>query len=69
MLIYIVISIKGNNFDFYYFHYSKISLKIKGMGENNILGVKNVYSFINYLKEVYINGNKEDVIQYKYYFN
>ena len=71
MIINIFISIKGNKFDFYYFHYSKITLKVKGIGENNILGDNKDYNFsdIDYLKEVFINGHKQDKIDYKYYFN
>ena len=71
MLINILISIKGNKFDFYYFQYSKITLKVKGIGENNILGDDKDYNFsnIDYLIEVFINGHKQDKIEYKYYFN
>ena len=60
-----------NNLDFYYSQYSKISLKIKGVGKNAILGNQKYYNFtsINYLKEVYINGNKQEAIDYIYYFN
>jgi len=50
--------------------YSKISLKIKGIGELNILGKNqyNCFEGINYLKQVNINGNKQDTIEYKYNF-
>ena len=53
------------------FLYSKITLKIKGIGEINIFPKNRIYTFenINYLKEVNINGNKQDSIKYKYYFN
>ena len=53
------------------FKYSKITLKIKGTGENAILGnLTNCYfRSINYLMEVHINGDKQDRIEYKYNFN
>ena len=58
-----------NIFNFQYS--SKITLKIKGIGESTILGNSKNYNFtsINYLKEVYINGNLQETIDYKYYFN
>ena len=67
--------IKGIISALFYFQYSTITLKIKGIGENSILG--NPYrllhfesnDFINYLKEVYINGNKTEIIDRKYIFN
>ena len=54
-----------------YFQYSKISLKIRGKSKNVIfiMGEKFYFEGINYLKEVYINGNKSDKIDYKYSFN
>ena len=50
---------------------SKISLKIKGIGESAILGNEGDLNFsgINYLKEVYINENKQETIDNRYYFN
>ena len=61
----------NNKLDFYFFQYSIISLKIKGVGESAILGNENpsYLKTINYLKEVYINGNKQYKKDYKYYFN
>ena len=50
------------------FHDSKITLKIKGIGEKAILGNIN-YKIFNYLKEVYINGDKQNIGENKYYFN
>ena len=71
ILINILYQIKNNIFDLFYFQYSKITLKIRGIGYNNIIGNDNFCKFqgINYLKEVYINGNKQDTIEYKYNFN
>ena len=50
-----------------YLYSSKITLKIKGIGEYNILGT-NINS-MNYLKEVYINNIKQTIKDSKYYFN
>ena len=52
-----------------FYSYSKISLKIKGANENAILGNNKEFSGINYLKKVYINGEKQDNITYRYSFN
>ena len=54
--------------------YSKISLKIKGIGNNNILSndiiiQANKFKGIAHLKEVYINGVKQNTIKYSYYFD
>ena len=59
------------NYDLYKLQYSKITLKIKGIGYNTILGDGTKYNFsrINYPKKIIINGNKKDLIEYKYYFN
>ena len=56
---------------FSFHHSSKITLKIKGIGDQYIFGNEILYNFtgINYLKRVYINGNEQDMIKYKYYFN
>ena len=53
------------------FYDSKITLKIKGIGDSIIFGNETGQNFqdINYLKEVYINGNKQNKIEYKYNFN
>ena len=62
---------KSNKFNFYYFHYSKISLKIRGNGACDILGNKADLNFsgINHINKVYINGNETDSIERKYIFN
>ena len=53
--------------------YSKISLKIKGIGNNNILSndkmQANKFEGIAHLKEVYTNGVKQNTIKYSYYFD
>ena len=50
---------------------SKIYLKIKGKGENTILGNMTGFNFerINHLKYVFINEKQQNSIEYKYYFN
>ena len=58
---------KSNIYDSYFFQYSKITLKIRGNSENAILNEN--FKGINYLKEVHINGNRQNEIAYKYYFN
>ena len=59
------------NFDLIFYHDSKIILKMKGIGENRIFGNSSDYVFksISHLKNVYINGNKQDTIKDKYHFN
>ena len=54
-----------------HFHDSKITLIIKGIGESIIFGNETNQNFqsINFLKEVYINGNIQQKIEYKYNFN
>jgi len=56
---------KNNIYDFNSFHDSKIKLKIKGFGENLIFDSK----YIDYLKEVHINGQKQNGIPNKYNFD
>ena len=54
------------------YKFSKMSLKVNGIGIFYIFyNESNYYKFkdINYLKEVYINGNKQDRIDYNYIFN
>ena len=59
-------------------NFSKITLKVKGIGFNNILGRALGYlieagdcSFknTNYPNEIYINGIGQKIINYSYYFN
>ena len=77
LIIFIIINIfyqiKTNTlFDSFYFqHLSNITLKIKGIGESYIFGHEQYHNFtqINYLKDVYINGERQETIEYKYYFN
>ena len=57
---------------FYFQHLSKVTLKIKGKEENAILGKNegpNSCNIVDELKDVYINGDKQDIKTYKYYFN
>ena len=57
--------------DLFQFQYSKITLRIEGIGENNIFGNEMDHEFrkFNFPKEVYINGNKQDKKEHKYHFN
>ena len=50
---------------------SKIYLKIKGEGENTILSNDKYTNFkgINFLKDVFINGDKQETNKFSYYFN
>jgi len=72
LLLNKICQIKSNFLlNLFHFQDSKITLKIKGIGDSIIFGNESSGSFkgINYLKEIYINGNKQDKIEYKYYFN
>ena len=72
IIISILYQIKSNiNFDLFHYQVSKITLKIKGIGDSYILGNETNYTFTGFknLKEVYINGLKQNTIDYLYYFN
>ena len=56
---------KNIKLGFHFFQYSNISLKIKGIGEKAILG----FNSHNFPKDIYINGEKQNNIYYKYFFN
>ena len=58
---------KNKIINFYYFQYSKIELKVKGIGESLIFN--NYSENINFINEIYINGNKQDIIIDEYLFN
>ena len=61
----------NNKFNFYYFKFSKISLRIKGIGTKTLLSNSGTYSFkgLNFIKQIYINGNIQDKVEHCYYFN
>jgi len=67
IILYFFSRTKSNINNLYFYQYSKITLKIKGNRENAIFN-KNFKSII-YLKEVYINGNKQNEISYKFNLN
>ena len=70
--IYIFCQIKSKKLlDLFHYQNSKITLKIKGIGIYTILGnvTNGNFKSINYLNEVYINGNRQDKIEYKYNCN
>ena len=67
-LFQILINNKINKFENLF---SNITLKIKGIGTKNILGYNSPHNFSSkyYPDEIYINGIKQNVINYSYYFN
>jgi len=69
ILINIFTLIKNTIFDLYYFQYSNITLKIKGIGLHTIIGDPDNFEGFDYLKKVYINGNVQNEIECEYYFN
>ena len=72
IMINILCQIKSNIIiDLFQFQYSTISLKIKGKGYSNIFGNEKDREFNKdyYPSEVIINGNKQNTIEYNYYFN
>ena len=54
---------KNIKLGFHFFQYSNIFLKIKGIGENAILG----YGSFNVPNYIYINRVKQNEINYKYF--
>ena len=67
IIINIFLKAKNNIFNICYYQYSKITLKVKGIGEKQIFGSN--FQGINYLNQVYINGNEVDMKANKYIFN
>ena len=73
IFVYIIINLiilSSNNIT----KYPNITLKIKGKGYNNIFTSGNhsyLYEFNSsyYPDEIYINGNKQNIVNYSYYFN
>ena len=55
----------------FYYRLSNITLKIKGIGESTLFGnIKNHnFKYIDYPNEVIINGERKNIITYKYYFS
>ena len=58
---------KSNINDFNFLKNSKITLKVKGIGENAI--INNNFQNISYLRKVYINKEIQPIKTYKYFFN
>ena len=71
LLINIFLQTISNIFYFCYSQDSKISLQIKGIGNKAILGNKttNYFNNMKYLKEVWINGDKQNEISKRYDFH
>ena len=68
IMINIFCLIKNNIFDLSYIrNTSKITLKIKGTGNLNILS--NHFENFSYLNEVFINGNRTETVANKYEFS
>ena len=68
IMINIFCLIKSNIFDLSYIrNTSKITLKIKGTGNLNILS--NNFENFSYLNEVFINGNRTETVANKYEFS
>ena len=69
-IINIICHIKNQIFDLFNLQDSKIILKIRGFGDIAIFGNETNHNFegINHLKEVYINENKQNSTEYRYYF-
>ena len=72
MELFIVI-FPSNKLILFELNLSKITLKLKGIGNNHILGyapeVNCLFGRQYYPNEVYINGNKQDIVNYIYHFN
>ena len=72
IIINLLFQIKSNIlFNLFQFQYSKITLKIKGIGDSIIFGNESRLYFQrnNFPNDIYINGIMQDIIEYKYYFN
>ena len=71
IIMNIFYQIKCNiSFDLFKYCLSNITLKIKGISIKDIVGNNSQYNFkgFNNLKDIYINGKKQDSIEYKYNF-
>ena len=67
-----LISQIGLKFIIFPLQFSNITLKIKGIGYKNILGEysdSKPFESIYYPNEVYINGIKQNIVNYSYYLN
>ena len=67
IIIDLYCTVNSFKYIFYSSKYSKISLKVKGIGESYILGKK--FLGIEYLNEVLINGIRQGTKSIKYLFN
>ena len=72
LAILLLFLVQRNNANLSILKFSNITLKIKGIGERNILGKTNKdvqFKTELYPKEIYINGKLQNDISYKYHFN
>ena len=67
LAILLLFLVQRNNANLSILKFSNITLKIKGIGERNILG--KTFKTELYPKEIYINGKLQNDISYKYHFN
>ena len=67
ILLNIYSQIKNSKLYCFIFQYSKIFLKIRGIGENSILG--DIFDKSNYPNVIKINEIKQNITNYKYFFN
>ena len=58
-----------NKLNWMEFDLSKITLKIEGIGTKNVFSSNVDYNITYYPDEVYINGNKENMVNPRYYLN
>jgi surface protein len=65
----IALIILNNNFYFLNLNNSFISLTIKGTGYKPVFANHREFETHNYPNETYINGDKQDSVNYNYYFN
>ena len=75
MLMHLIQMLITNKSLFIELYFSKITLKIKGIGEKTLLGngyFQNQSQFFNstfYPDQIIINGIQQNIINYSYYFN
>jgi surface protein len=66
----IIEALLNKGMHYFYLNLNKITLKIKGIGYNDIFCSRdNDYSPDNYPNEVYINDIKQDIVKFNYFFN
>ena len=64
-----IVTFPNNKLNLMELHSSKITLKIEGNGTKNVFSSDSDYNATYYPDEVYINGNKENIVNSTYYLN